>query len=184
MSFLTLPASFYAARSLLRCATDLEKRCRKSHSNTSSVTRLTGRKMVLGSGGRLDARASANLSQKNVEVERACGGGCCLQGGSPKSPQRRLPTDPASGGGARATNCLEKSEIGRLGTGRLEIGRLWEGLVRVARFVRPELCPGKVLASWNLAFKTPQPPALPEAARRARGPNCALKLRRAHGETN
>ena len=53
-------------------------------------------------------------------------------------------------------------KIGRPGTGRLEIGRLWEGLVRVARFVRPEL--GKVLASWNLAFKTPQPPALPEAA--------------------
>ena len=61
----------------------------------------------------------------------------------------------------------------------MEIGRLWEGLVRVARFVRPELCPGKVLASWNLAFKTPQPPALPEAARDAPAAQIALKLRRA-----
>ena len=43
-------------------------------------------------------------------------------------------------------------------------GRVW---FAYARFVRPELCPGKVLASWNLAFKTPQPPALPDAARDA-----------------
>ena len=43
-------------------------------------------------------------------------------------------------------------------------GRVW---FAYARFVRPELCSGKVLASWNLAFKTPQPPALPDAARDA-----------------
>ena len=78
-------ASFYAARSLLRCATDLEKLCRKSHSNTSSVTRLTGRKMVFGLG-LPPARASAYLSQKNLEVQRACGGARGPQESSPKRP--------------------------------------------------------------------------------------------------
>ena len=55
-------------------------------------------------------------------------------------------------------------ETDRPGTGGLEIGRLWEGLVRVCHLVRPELCAPAKFWSWNLAFKTPQPPALPDAA--------------------
>ena len=39
-------------------------------------------------------------------------------------------------------------------------GRVW---FAYANRVRPELAPAKFW-SWNLAFKTPQPPALPEAA--------------------
>jgi hypothetical protein len=50
----------------------------------------------------------------------------------------------------------------------VETGRLWAGLARVCPVRTPTLAAGKVLASWNLAFKTPQPPALPEAARRPR----------------
>ena len=62
----------------------------------------------------------------------------------------------------------------------MEIGRLWDGLVRVCSLVRPELCAPAKFWSWNLAFKTPQPPALPEAADARDAPaaqNCALKLR-------
>ena len=49
----------------------------------------------------------------------------------------------------------------------MEFGRLWKGLVRVMPHLDAPNCAGKVLASWNLAFKTPQPPALPDAARDA-----------------
>ena len=66
----------------------------------------------------------------------------------------------------------------------MEFGRLWKGLVRVMPHLDAPNCAGKVLASWNLAFETPQPPALPEAAATRPRPKLALKLRRAHGETN
>ena len=43
------------------------------------------------------------------------------------------------------------------------IGRLWKGLVRVIPPRRPELRAGKVL-ELEFGLKTPQPPALPDAA--------------------
>ena len=158
-------ASFAAAPPLLRGNRDLEKLCGKSHVNTSRVTPFFWHPLHK-EGQRLEPLP---ILPKILEVQRAVADARGLQECSPKSPQRRVPTDPGSGGGARATNCLGKPEIGRLGTCRLENGRLWEGLVRVCPVRTPRtLRAGKVLASWNLAFKTPQPPALPEAARRPR----------------
>jgi hypothetical protein len=154
-------ASFAAAPPLLRGNRDLEKLCGKSHVNTSRVTPFFWHPLHK-EGQRLEPLP---ILPKILEVQRAVADARGLQECSPKSPQRRVPTDPGSGGGARATNCLGKPEIGRLGTCRLENGRLWEGLVRVCPVRTPRtLRAGKVLASWNLAFKTPQPPALPEAA--------------------
>ena len=62
---------------------------------------------------------------------------------------------------ARAGN--KQLKIGRQGTGRLEIGRLWCGLVRVRPVRTPRTRAGKVL-ELEFGLKTPQPPALPEAA--------------------
>ena len=149
MSFLTLRASFFAARRLVRCATDLETLCHKSHGYTSSVTRLTGRKMALAFGLPPEARASANLSH----FSRSPKGGTP----TPVAPRKARPRAPSDAfrpilplEEARAGN--KQLKIGLPGTGRLEIGRLWKGLIGDwRRLSMPGGLLPRRLCCWNLS---------------------------------
>ena len=78
-------------------------------------------------------------------------------------------------------NCLRRWKIGRPGTGGLEIGRLWQGLVRVPPGRTPRTLPAGKVLELEFGLNTPQPPALPDAAdaRDAPAAQFALKLRRA-----
>ena len=70
----------------------------------------------------------------------------------------------AAGGGPRATNL--QGDRGLAAQGPVDWRLDGSGMVwfAYAHLVRPELRAPAKFWSWNLAFETPQPPALPETA--------------------
>ena len=145
---------------LVRAARDLEKLCHKSHVNTSSITRLIGRRLVFPTlkllnkfAQILKKRVQMRSPKASKSASRSPKSGALAPVAYRKAHSRALreafrPILPPVE--ARAGN--KQLKIGLLKTGRLEIGRLWKGLIGDWRCLS---MPGGLLPlrlrCWNLS---------------------------------